>query len=195
MTGGRRARTSGVAILVVVIAACSGQMGSRPPATVNPPLTATPVDTPAPTPLPTPAPTLVQSPTPEPTPDLAGIGAAYLALADEFNAMALPAVEAISAGGLSDAEQVAFHQQVVDAFDAAIADLDAIDFPPQLAEEVTGLRAAWVIVRQAFATTLADPTFEALPVLSEQSATYVVLADRVREYLGLPPRPTPTPVD
>jgi len=90
-------------------------------------------------------------------------------------------------------EYIALHEQVVDAYDQAITDLDAIDFPPDLQDEVAGIRAAWVEIRDAFESVTNDPSIDAFPVLEEQVQEYGKLADALREYLGLPGRPTNPP--
>lgn len=188
----RRARTIGALVLagtVVVVAGCSGGAAASAVAEVSP--TTAPTATPPPTPTPAPSPS--PSPTPEPTPDLAAIGAAYLALADEFNEVVNPAFAELDAREHTEEEYIALHATIAGAFDAAAVKLDAIEFPADLQDEIDGIRAAWVVIRDAFDKVKEDPTYDAFTVLETKAEEYGALADVVRETLGLPPRPTNPP--
>ena len=192
--GGRRIGAMTAPVLVaaigVVVSGCSGaatpsavgQVSTAPTAAAT--LAATP--TPAPTPDPTP------SPTPEPTPDLAAIGAAYLAIADRFGTTGQPVIDQIADGGsYSEEEWGGLHQQVADAYDGIIAELDAIEFPDEIADDIAGIRSSWVKVRDLFLAVAADPSLDNWDEVVAEAEAYGARADRVREYLGLPPRPTP----
>ena len=152
----------------------------------------TPAPTASPSPAPTPSPT--PSPTPEPTPDLAAIGAAYLAIADIFATRGQPLIDDIAQGGSFTPEAGgAKHQQVVDVYDEVIEQLDAIEFPGELADEVQALRAGFVEVRDLFAEVAADPSVDNWDEFVAAAAAYGEAGDAIRTYLGLPPRPTPPP--
>lgn len=147
--------------------------------------TANPTVTPTPPPTPT--------PTPEPTPDLGAIGEAYLAMAARFTEAQNAVFAEFAAREHTEAEYIALHQRVVDVVDQALADHDAIDFPPALAADIAGMRAALTEIRDAFEAVTRDTTLDAFTTLDEQAPVYGSFADNVRAYLGLPPRPTPAP--
>lgn len=188
---GLMVRIAALVLAIIVVAACAGGAAAtaEPIAEATTAVTAASTPSAASVPTATPKPT----PTPEPTPDLAAIAAAYLALSDRFNAAATPVFDEFAAREHSEEEYIALHQQVVDAYAQAITDLDAIDFPPDLRDEVVGIRAAWVEVRHAFEAVTKDTTFDASPIFDEKVSEYGKLANAVREYLGLPPRPTDPP--
>jgi hypothetical protein len=171
-------REAGAAIaLIVAIAACSGTPASSPTATTEP--------------TPTPTPTVAPTPTPEPTPDLAAIGAEYLAIADYTTATIQPIFDELSAREHTIDEYTSLHQQLVDGYTEIVKMLDAIEFPPELADEVASLRAAWVAIAAEFAKVVDNPDYDADPVFTQMLEQQSVAADAIRAFLGLPPRPTP----
>jgi hypothetical protein len=196
MTESTRTITGGAALTLaaLLLAACSGAgaSGSGPvaEATLAPTASPTVAPTPAPTPSPTPEPTA----TPEPTPDLAAIGSAYLAIADIFTAKGQPAVDAIAAGGtFTNDEWGDMHQTVVDVYDEVLVEIDKVEFPDDLADEVGVLRAHFVDARDLFAEVAEDPSLDNWDEFVETATAYGKVGDAIRAYLGLPPRPTPPP--
>ncbi len=188
-----RTRSLGALALVagLLVAACGGAAPSASTAAVASPAP-TPAPTASPSPEPTPCPT--PSPTPEPTPDLEAIGAAYLAIAEMFQAEGQPLINQIADGGsYTEEEWAGFHQKVADTYDKAMAELDKIDFPDEIAEDIAGIRASWVKVRDLFLAVVDDPSLDMWDDFIAEADSYGARADRVREYLGLPPRPTPPP--
>lgn len=173
-------RQAGAAMaLIVAIAACSGTPAS----------TSTPTAGPTSAPTPTAAPT----PTPEPTPDLAAIGVKYLAIAEYITTTIQPVFDELGARDHTLEEYSNLHQQLVDAYNQAVVMLDAIEFPPDLADEVATMRAAWVAIAAEFAKVVADPNYDAEPLFTQKVQEYAVAADAIRAFLGLPPRPTNPP--
>ncbi len=198
MHRGRHRSYGTVAALIasgMLLVGCSGgaaPTGSTATAAAVVPAAPTASATPAPSPSPTP--TTAPTPSPEPTPDLAAIGAAYLAISDIFATKGQPAVDAIAAGGsFTPDEWSDMHQTVVDVYDEVLPELDKVEFPDDLADEISVLRAHWVDARDLFAEVAADPSVDNWDRFVETATAYGIVADGIREYLGLPPRPTPKP--
>ena len=171
-------------LLLVVVAGCStapGQTLSVP--TDAPPTTVVSTESPAPEP----------TPTPEPSADLAAIGAAYLEAADRFNPAFANSREVLLRPDITDADRVEIYGDIVETFDIAIADFEAIPWPAEIAEESAGMIAAFVAIRDEFELAVDLPGRDPFPVYEQQVAIYTALADEVRAYLGLPPRPTDPP--
>jgi len=173
-----------VALAVAVATGCS----SGPPVATPSAPAATPAPT-LPVVTPTPEPTL----TLEPTPDLAAIGAAYLASADRFNPVLAASLSALADPNNTEEDRVGLYLEIVAAFDRVIADFDAIEFPSAIEADVAGMRGAFVMIRDDFELAADLPSHDPLPVYEEQVAIYKQFADKVRAYLGLPPRPTDPP--
>lgn len=188
---GRIVRVAALTVGIVLVGGCAGGTAATAEPIAEATIAATVAPTPAPTAIPTATPK--PTPTPEPTPDLALIGADYLRFAAKFTAAQDPIFDEFAAREHNEEEYIALHQQVVDAYDEAIADMQAIEFPADLADEVAGMSAALTDVRDAFESVTTDPSIDAFPVLEVKAAEYGKLADAVRKYLGLPPRQTPQP--
>lgn len=187
-----RARSFVPVVIVTawLVAACGGAAAPSP----SPVAVASPEPTPAPTAAPTAEPTPSPSPsqTPEPTPDLAAVGAAYLAIADIFATRGQPLIDDIAQGGSFTPEEWGEkHQKVVDVYDDVIEELDAIEFPADLADEAKALRAGFVEVRDLFAEVAADPSVDNWDKFVDAATAYGQVGDAIRASLGLPPRPTP----
>ena len=182
-----------LAMTGALVAACSSA-GAPSAARVD---EVTPAPTASPTVAPTPAsPTVAPTPapTPEPTPDLAAIGAAYLAIADILTTKGQPAVDAIAQGGsFTPDEWGDMHQAAADVYEEAIAELDKIEFPDDLADEIKAIRAHWVDARELFAEVADDPSIDNWDEFVATATAYGKVGDAIRTYLGLPPRPTPPP--
>jgi hypothetical protein len=131
--------------------------------------------------------------TPEPTIDLGAVGLAYLAAAERFNPVLAGSLFAFADPDNTEEDRVGISLDIVAAFDQVIADFDAIDFPSAIEADVAGMRAAFVAIRNDFEFAADLPTHDPLPVYEEQVAIYKQFADKVRAYLGLPPRPTDPP--
>ena len=143
-------RIAALVLAIVVVAACAGGTS----ATAEPIAEATSSVTAAPTPSATPVPTatLKPTPTPAPTPDLAAIGAEYLKFAAKFTAAQDPIFDEFAAREHNEEEYIALHQQIVDACDQGIADMQAIEFPADLTDEVAGMIAALTDIREMHAS-------------------------------------------
>ena len=183
-------RIASLIATVVLVAGCGGaaapSASSAAVASVAPSAAPSPTASPAPTPSPTP------SPSPEPTPHLATIGAAYLAIADIFATRGQPLIDDIAAGGSYTPEEWGDkHRKVAEVYDEVLAKMDEIDFPPELTDEATELRARWVTVRDLFLEVADDPSVDNWDEFVAEATAYGKIGDRIRSSLGLPPRPTP----
>lgn len=185
-------RVAGLALTGALLVACSG--GGTPSAAPAAEATVAPTSAPTVAPTPSPSPIPEPTPTPAPTPDLAAIGAAYLAIADIFTTKGQPAVDAIAQGGsFTPDEWGDMHQAAADVYDEVLVELDKIEFPADLEDEVSELRAYWVDARDLFAEVADDPSIDNWDRFVETATAYGAISDDIRAYLGLPPRPTPPP--
>ena len=182
-------RTSrGISFILLAAVMATGCTGAA--ATTAP--TAAPV-TAAPTASPTA--TLPPTPSPQPTVDLALVAAAYLAMSNALNATNAAALAGLNAA-TSDAEAAVAYQLFVDADTAALAAFKAIDFPPDLQDEVAAFIAGLEKHRSAMTQLVADPQDTDPTIdqrLNEAAAESLAAATALRSALGLPPPATPAP--
>ena len=133
--------------------------------------------------------------TPEPTVDLASVAAAYLAMSTDLIASNEAAVAGLHIA-TTDAEASAGYQVFVDGDTAAIAAVQAIEFPPDLQDEAAAFVAALEKHKTAMTRLVAnpkdtDPTIDQM--LNEAAAESRAAAITIRAALGLPPPATPAP--
>jgi hypothetical protein len=143
----------------------------------------------------TPAPSSAPTPTAEPTPDLVAIGQQYLKFSSDLVA-AQAAANAALDKATNDKTAIAAYQQQVDAAARAIADLRAIDFPPELQDERDALVEALTIAKQINEQLVKDPNDPDPTIdtrLDAVVATVRAAGTAIRAALGLPPPQTPAP--
>jgi len=184
-TGARRltGRLPAVGLLAVVLAACGG---TTPAASATPAPTVAPTATPVPTPTPTP--TVAPTPTPSPTPNLAAIGAAYLAVANELNT-SLSAFNAAIDAASTDEQLAAAYTSSAAAWAKAQQGLKAIAFPALIQPEVDKQIAAYKSIGEEFGKLAANVNYDPGTKVDDLGAQINSSAKLIRAFLGLPAPP------
>jgi hypothetical protein len=177
---------TGIAVGLILVACSSGAVTSP---NVQPTIATSiaPAETPAPSSPPT--------PTAEPTPDLVAIGQQYLKFSSDLVA-AQAAANAALDKATNDKTAIAAYQQQVDAAARAIADLRAIDFPPEIQDERDAFVEALTIAKQINEQLVKDPNDPDPTIdtrLDAVVATVRAAGTAIRAALGLPPPQTPAP--
>jgi hypothetical protein len=178
----------GAALAVgLILVACSSAAVASP--------SVQPTIAPSSAPVATSAPTSPPTPTAEPTPDLVAIGQQYLKFSSDVVA-AQAAANAALDKATNNKAAIAAYQQQVDAATKAIADLGAIEFPPELQNQRDVLVEAFTTAKQIYEQLVKDPN-DPDPTIDTRLAAVAAkvreAGTAIRAALGLPSPPTPAP--